>query len=169
MKENIQELYSKRSGLLHDMIEANNSPSMDEILNSRDFQTSLVGDLVSGKKNITDWSLHDNNGSIEDLTSNEDNSFDVSYNFSFKFKYNEIPVQLSLFINGTIDVRWRGSNRPATYTNPAETPQPEIDNRTFGKYLDLSLFSDEGQEISLKWVTPDLKQKIVISILSPYF
>lgn len=164
----INELYSKRSANLGEIVDNDNNPSKDEIFNSKDFQVNLINDLINKKQNVERWTVHKSSGSMSDLESTEDNQFNVDYDFDFVYNFHGIKIPLTLFINGAIDVNWHGSHRPATHWNPAESPEPSIDNRTFGKHVDLALFDDDGSEISLTWLTPDLKVKVVKSIISPY-
>jgi hypothetical protein len=164
----INELYSKRPANLEEIVDGSGNPSKDEIFNSKDFQVNLVNDLINNKKNVESWSVRKSSGSMSDLQSTEDNQFDVDYDFDFIYNFHGIKVPLTLFINGAIDVNWQGSHRSATHYNPAESPEPSIDNRTFGKSLDLALFDDDGSEINLTWLTPDLQIRVAKSIISPY-
>lgn len=164
----INELFSKRPANLDEIADGDANPSKDEILNSKDFQVNLINDLINNKKNVDSWSVMQSSGSMQDLQSTEDDEFNVDYDFDFVYNFHGIKVPLTMFINGAVDVNWSGSYRSATHWQPAEYPEPEIDNRSFGRGLDLALYDDDGSEISLQWLTPELKTRVVKSIISPY-
>lgn len=166
--EMINELFSRRKADLDEIVNGEANPTKDEILNSKDFQVNLINDLINKKKNVNSWEVRKSSGSIEDLQSTDNDKFPVDFDFDFVYNFHGIPVALTLFINGEIDVNWNGSQRSATYLQPAESPQPEIDQRSFGRNLDLALYDDDGSEISLTWLSPELQTKVVISIISPY-
>jgi hypothetical protein len=163
----LNELFTKRSANLDEILDGDNNPSLDEILNSREFQTNLINDLITGMKNIVSWKVVDHTGSIDDIERDE-NTFNIDYSFDFVYKFKDSDIRLTLYIIGTVDVDWIGSYRSATHYNPEEAPQAKIDYRELGRMLDLSLFDDGGNEISLKWLTPELELKVVKSIINPY-
>jgi hypothetical protein len=164
----INELFSKRPANLAEIVDGDGNPSKDEILNSKDFQVNLINDLVNNKKNVDSWRVIQSKGSTNDLESTDDDKFAVDYDFEFVYNFHGIKVPLTLFINGNVDVNWSGRHIPATHMQPAEHPESEIDYRTLGRDLDLALFDDDGSEISLTWLTPELKTSVVKSIISPY-
>lgn len=164
----INELFSRRKADLDEIVDGEANPSKDEILNSKDFQVNLINDLINKKANVNSWQVRQSSGSMADLESTEDDRFPVDYDFDFVYNFHGIPVPLTLFINGEIDVNWKGQHRSATHWQPAEAPQPEIDQRSFGRGLDLALYDDDGSEISLTWLSPELKNKVVKSIIDPY-
>lgn len=164
----INELYSsRRASNLESIVDEDKNPSKDEILNSKDFQVNLINDLLA-KKNVDSWTVRQSNGSMDDLDSTQDHRFPVDFDFDFVYNFHGIKVPLTLFINGEVDVNWKGSHRSATHSNPSEHPEPEIDNKNLGRGLDLGLFDDDGSEVSLTWLSPDLKTKVVKSIIGPY-
>jgi hypothetical protein len=162
----INELYSKLTANLQEIMDGDGNPSKEDILNSKDFQVNLVNDLIS-KKNISDWEIYDEHGSIADANS-ENDQFAIEYTFNFKYKYKETLLGLTLFINGEVDIDWVGGHAPETRYNPAEYPTPKVDDTNLGRSLDLALFDSDGSEISLTWLTPDLEKRVVKSIISPY-
>lgn len=165
----INELYSsRRASNLEHIVDEENSPKKDEILNSKDFQVNLINDLIDKKKNVDSWTVRKSSGSIQDLESDDDTQFPVDFDFDFVYNFHGIKVPLTLFINGEVDVNWSGSHRSATYWNPSESPEPEIDKRSLGRGLDLALFDDDGSEISLNWLTPEIQTRVVKSIIDPY-
>jgi hypothetical protein len=166
--EMINELFSRRKADLDEIVNGEANPSKDEILNSKDFQVNLVNDLINKKANVNSWEVRQSNGSLNDLESTEDDKFPVDFDFDFVYNFHGIPVSLTLFINGEVDVNWNGSHRSATHWQPAEHPEPEIDQRSFGRDLDLALYDDDGSEISLTWLSPELQTKVVKSIIAPY-
>jgi len=167
-EEMINELYSKRPASLAEIVDGSENPSKDEILKSKDFQVNLINDLVNNKRNVKSWEVYDKKGSIEDLRGTDDNRFNIDYDFNFTYNYKGVDIPLTLFINGDVDVDWVGSYRSASHWNPAEYPEPEIDQRSLGRMLDLALFDDDGSEIGLTWLTPELETQVVKSIISPY-
>ena len=164
----INELFSRRKADLDEIVNGEANPSKDEILNSKDFQVNLINDLINKKANVNSWEVRKSSGSMEDLQSINDNKFPVDFDFDFVYNFHGIPVALTLFINGEVDVDWKGSNRSATHWQPEESPRPEIDQRSFGRGLDLALYDDDGTEISLHWLSPELRTKVVKSIIDPY-
>jgi len=164
----VNELYSKRSASLAEIVDGSENPSKDEVLKSKDFQVNLVNDLINNKKNVKSWTIRDQHGSMEDLRDTDDDRFHVDYDFDFVYNYKGVDVPLTMFINGDVDVDWRGSYRSATHWQPAEHPEASIDYKNLGRMLDLALFDDDGSEISLTWLTPELRNQLVKSIISPY-
>lgn len=161
-------MFSKRSANLDEIVDGDGTPTPEQVLNSKDFQVNLINDLINNKRNIIEWKVIDNSGSINDLENGDDDSFDIDYSFDFKYNYKGVPVPLTLFINGRVDVKWMGKYISATYYNPPEYPQPEVDDKSLGKTLDISLFDDDGSEIGIQWLTPDLEAKVAKAIISPY-
>lgn len=160
----INELYSsRRASNLEEILDSDANPSKEEVLNSKDFQVNLINDLV-GKKNIDSWTVHKSSGSIDDLESENDKKFRVDYDFDFKYNFHGIKVPLTLFINGEVEV----DHKPTKSWTPREYSKPSIDYNTLGNHVDLALYDDDGSEISLTWLTPELKAKVVKSIISPY-
>jgi hypothetical protein len=164
----INELFSKRPANLDEIADGDANPSKDEILNSKDFQVNLVNDLVNNKKNVDSWKVVQSSGSMDDLQSTEDDQFNLDYDFDFVYNFHGIKIPLTLFINGNVDVNWDGRYVSATHWQPAEHPRAEIDYRNLGTGLDLALYDDDGTEVSLQWLTPELKNRVVKSIISPY-
>lgn len=164
----INELFSKRPANLEEIIDSDANPTQEQIFKSKDFQVNLVNDLINNKRNVTSWEVYDKHGSMEDLQGSDDDSFNIDYTFNFKYNYKGTEIPLTLFINGEVPVNWHGSYRSATHYNPSEYPEPSIDDRSLGGSLDLALFDDDGSEISLTWLTPELQSKVVKSIISPY-
>lgn len=161
-------MFSKRSANLDEIIDGEQNPSPEEILKSRDFQTNLINDLINNKRNVSSWEVYEQSGSIQDIDNQDDNDFDIDYMFNFKYNYKGVEIPLSIFINGTVDVNWVGKYISATHWQPAEYPQPEIDEKSLGRMLDFSLFDDDGSEVDISWLTPELERKVAKSIISPY-
>lgn len=161
-------MFSKRSANLDEIIEGDATPTPEDVLQSKDFQINLINDLINNKNNVIEWKVIDNSGSMEDLRGGNDDSFDIDYSFDFKYNYKGTPVSLTIFINGQVDVDWVGKYISATHWQPAEYPNAELDYKNLGKMLDIALYDEDGSEISLQWLTPDLEAKVAKSIISPY-
>lgn len=166
-KITLNELFSKRNANLAEIVDGADNPTSTEILNSDDFLGSLFSDLVMNR-NISNWQIMQKAGSMEDIDNENQDSLKIDYDFKFTYNYKGIPVGLNLFMDGEIYIRWQGRYRPQTHTSPAEHPQPYPDQRTMGEYVNLSLYDDEGEQINIDKLTPDLKLKVVKAILSPY-
>lgn len=171
----LAEMFSKRSANLDEIIDGENNPSKEDVLESEDFQKNLINDLINNKRNVTDWTVFEHSGSMDDLESTEDDGFNISYDFHFVYNYKGTPIQLSLYITGDVDVNWDGRYVSATHWQPAEYPESEIDYKNLGRQLDITFFDDEGSELNLvrkdngnSWFTPELKNKVAKSIISPY-
>lgn len=161
-------MFSKRSANLDEIIDGDNTPTPEEIYNSKDFQVNLINDLINNKRNVIEWKVIDNSGSMEDLKGDADDSFNLYYSFDFKYTYKTTQVPLTIFISGDVDVNWDNGYISATHWQPAEHPSAEINNKNLGRNLDIALYDDDGGEISLTWLTPDLEAKVAKSIISPY-
>lgn len=161
-------MFSKRSANLDEIVDGDQNPSLEEILKSKDFQVNVINDLINNKRNVVSWEVYEKSGSMEDLESDSDDRFPIDYTFNFTYKYKETEIPLTLFINGDVDVDWIGRHISASHYQPAEYPEPKIDEKNLGRMLDIALFDDDGSEIDIQWLTPDLVTKVAKSIISPY-
>jgi hypothetical protein len=143
--------------------------STDALLNSKEFQTKLVHDTISG---LVKWEVK------EDMTKEPDDDGwgDMVIPYLYKdlktlYQYNGRPIELNLFIEGeNLPVKTTGSHSPATQLQPAEHPAPESVQYAYNS--DISLFDEHGAEIPFTWLnkTPQIKEKFIQKIVSglPY-
>ena len=171
----LTEMFSKRAANLEEIIDSENNPSQEDVYESDDFQKNLVNDLINNKRNVSDWTVFEHSGSMEDLESNDDDSFPINYEFHFTYNYKGTAIPLSLYITGNVDVNWSGRYVSATYLQPPEYPEAEVDYKNLGRMLDIAIYDNDGGEVKMinkttgnKWVTPELEKKIAKSIISPY-
>jgi hypothetical protein len=171
----LAEMFSKRTANLEEIIDNESNPSKEDVFESDDFQKNLINDLINNKRNVSDWTVFEHSGSMKNLQSTEDDSFNINYEFHFTYNYNGVPIKLSLYITGSVDVNWSGKYISATHWQPAEYSEPEVDYKNLGSMLDVALYDDDGSEIKLinkstgnKWLTPELEKKVAKSIISPY-
>lgn len=166
MKKTTNESITKNSANLDDII--NNVDEMDLIIKSKEFQTSLINDLINNKRNIVEWKLMDSSGGLGDVEQGtiKDN-FDIDYSFDFKYRYNGKIIPLTLFITGNIHYNISPS-RNGDWLNAPEGGEVEVDKQNLGSGLDLALFDQDGSEISIKWLTPDLEKKLTKQIMQEY-
>lgn len=189
----VNESLTKNPANLDDIV--NNVDQMDTLLNSREFLTTLINDLMNSKRNVVEWKLVDeNNGADRIDPEGLTDSFNVEYSFDFKYNYitaeerkqhektnqelrrrgqpeklfpkGEI-IPLTMYINGSVSFA-RGEVRPGNHFTPPEGGEMNIDMNHLGDNLDLSLFDKDGDELNLKWLTPELEKKVTQSILKDY-
>lgn len=157
---------TKNPANLDDII--NNTDKMETLLNSREFLTNLVNDLINNKRNVVEWKLVDGSGSVEDVDHESlKNSFGVDYSFDFKYRYNGQIIPLTIFITGDVYFK-RPQYRDATHMQPAEGGEAVIDDQDLGNQLDLSLFDKDGSEVNISWLTPELEKQVTKSIIKDY-
>ncbi len=168
----ISELFSKRTASLEEIVDGDGNPSVEEVIKSDHFQKSLFSDIVSGKRNLSDWKVMQKSGDMNSLSSTDDTSFPIHYDFDFTYNYKGNPIPLTLIISGDVPVSWNGRHIPATRYQPAEAPEPSVD-RDLGRNVEIHLYAD-GSEIPLvrqdgvAWMTPQIKNDVANSVLSPY-
>lgn len=136
--------------------------STDAILNSKEFQTRLVHDIIN---NVVKFK--EEYGVIEDIDDNgwgDDVIPRLEKNYSFDYNYNGRPYNLALDLEGrNLPVKSTGQHIPASHLQPAEYPEPES--------IDYSgvdvMFWDDGTEIKMPWFDKNaqLKDKFVRSII----
>lgn len=166
MKQKTNESISKNSANLDEIM--HNTDEMDALLNSREFITTLINDLLNNKRNIVEWKIVDGNGSANDIDGDSiKDTFGVDYSFEFKYKYQDVVVPLTLFITGNIPFNV-SPRRSGDWFTPPEGGEVSIDFNKMGSDLDLSLFDKDGSELNVKWLTPDLSSKVAKQILQDY-
>jgi hypothetical protein len=167
VKDLIKESLTKYSANLDEIMD--NVDQLDEIINSKEFLTTLINDLINNKRNVTEWKLMDSHNGLEDVDpfDNEKDRFEIEYSFDFKYKYQDKIIPLTLFINGDVYFS-RTPYRSASHMQPAEGGEAEVDYKNLDYGLDLSLFTQDGDEVNIKWVTPDLKKRLVQQLLKDY-
>lgn len=157
---------TKNPANLDDII--NNTDKMEALLNSREFLTNLVNDLITNKRNVVEWKLVDGKGSADDIDHESlKNSFGVDYSFEFKYRYNGQIIPLTIFITGEVSFD-RAPYSNATRMQPAEGGEAVIDDQDLGNQLDLSLFDKDGGEVNISWLTPELEKQVTKSIIKDY-
>lgn len=168
----MNELFSKRSASLEDIMDGDKNPNTDEVIKSDHFQKSLFEDLFRDKKKFTDWKLDKKKGSVDDVMHNQDETFPVSYEFSFNYKYKDTIIpRLKLLITGHVNVKWSSGYHSQSSNKAAE--YADVDSDHLGDDLELKLYADNN-EIPLRrldgkdWMTPTLKRNIAKAVLSPY-
>lgn len=166
MVNTIAESLTKYSANLDEIMD--NIDQMGELLNSKQFLTTLVNDLISGKRNVTQWKIMDQSGSLEDVDpETENDSFDINYSFDFNYKYGDKVIPLSIFISGDVYFT-RTPYRSGNYFTPPEGGEAVIDDKSLGQTLDVALFDKDGRDLNIKWLTPDLKEKLIQQIIKDY-
>jgi hypothetical protein len=166
MKKSTNESITKKSANLDEIV--NNVDEMDALLRSREFLTTLVNDLINNKRNIIEWKLVDGNGSVSDVDSQElKDTFGVEYSFDFKYNYQGKTLMMTLFVSGEVPFKV-SPVRSGNYFTPPEGGEVSVDYKNMGKELDLSLFDQDGSEIDISWLTPELEEKLTKQILQDY-
>jgi hypothetical protein len=142
----INELFSKREANLSDIMDGDQTPTIDEIIKSDHFQKNLFKDLISNKSKFTDWKIDKANGASDNDITKDETIPTYTFKFNYNYKDNKIP-RLGLVITG----------------------DPTKENST----VDLSL-QHEGKDVPLRrldgkdWMTPSIKNEVAKSVLSPY-
>lgn len=166
MKKLTIESFTKFNANLDEIM--GNVDEMDQLLNSREFITTLITDLISGKRNVVEWQLVDGHGKSEDVDSDSlKDEFGINYSFEFKYRFKDQVIPLTIFIAGDVKLI-KTPYRSASYLQPAEGGGNEVDFNDLGRELDLSLYDKDGSEINIKWLTPDLKKKVTREIIKDY-
>lgn len=136
--------------------------SVDSTLNSKEFQTRLVHDIMN---NVVKFK--EEYGVIDDV---EDNGFGdnviprLEKNYTFEYNYGGRMFNLELDLEGrNLPVQSTGQNIKGGYYTQDEYPTPES--------IDYSgvdiIFWEDGAEIKMPWLDKNaqLKDKIVRSII----
>lgn len=166
MKKTTNESITKHSANLDDII--NNVDELDVLLNSREFITSLVNDLINGKRNVVEWKLVNGNGSTEDIEPYSlKDTFGVDYSFDFKYKYQNKVISLTIFITGNVPVNIKPVNN-GDHMTPPSGGNIGVDYKNMGKDLSLGLFDQDGSEINVSWLTSELKARVTKELLQDY-
>lgn len=148
--------------------ELENSDNRGAILNSKDFQTKLVYDVINqNKATIRDWDeQYSQVDPVDDNGWGEDTIKYLYKYYDFKYHYNEHVFDLNLEIIGEdLPVATTGDYSPATQLQPEEHPEAEnVD------YTDIQItFSDEDErdEINTEWLDKDtnLRKKLATTLL----
>lgn len=164
MKKTTNESITKNTANLDEIV--NNIDEMDAILGSRDFITNLFNDLRNNRRNVAEWKLVSGSGNAQEIDPETiDNYFGVDYIFDFKYKYLDKVVPLTLYIVGKVYFN-RSDYRGASHTQPAEGGEAVVDEKDLGKNVDLTLMDNEGEEINISWLTPELKIQVAKAILN---
>ena len=152
--------------------EINNDDNRTEIVNSKDFQTKLVTDIINqNKQTVTDWEEDYRVGDSKDI---DDNGWginvlkDLYRLYKFKYHYGPHIFDLNLELMGDdLPAIMSGEHIPATHLQPAEYPEAEgLDYSgvqfTFGD-------EEERDAIETKWLDNDeeLRKKLAYSLLGP--
>lgn len=134
----------------------------DELLNSKEFQTRLIHDIINGVVKFKD-----EYGVIDDVDDNgwgDDVIPRLEKQYSFVYNYNGRPFNLGLDLQGTnLPVTSSGQNIKGNYYTQDEYPTPESVD-----YSNMEVFFwNEGTEIKMPWFEKNykLKDKFVRSIL----
>ena len=147
--------------------EIENTDNYLNIINSKEFQTQLVYDIISKNPNITDW-----NEALSSVDDVEDDGWGdnviphLEKNYTFTYNHGNQPYKLTLDLEGhNVPISMEGSSIPATHLQPAEYPEP-----SYADYSDIEItFGDEYLNDSFKtdWLDKngDLRNKLITSIL----
>lgn len=150
--------------------EIKNDDVRGEILNSREFQTKLVTDIVNqNNQTISDWK--EEYSQVDDVEDDGWGTDTIKYlykYYNFKYHYNEHIFNLNLEIIGEdLPVVTTGTNIPATQLQPAEYPEAESVD-----YSDIQVTIGDDEErdaINTKWLDDNkqVKAKLANSLLGP--
>lgn len=166
MKKVTNESITKNSANLDQIL--NNVDETEKTLQSKEFQTVLVNDLINGQRNVTEWKITDGNGSVSDIDpATLKDYFDIDYSFEFKYKYKGKLYQLSLFISGLVHFNVNPVDN-GNWVNAPSGGEAVVDDKNLGNGLDLALYDQDGSEISIKWLTPELEKKLTKQIIKDY-
>lgn len=166
MKKRVNETLTKKDANLDEIV--NNVDELEKLLGSREFLTTMINDLVNNKRNVVEWKLVDGVGSVDDIDSQSlKDTFGVDYNFDFKYNYQGKIVPLTLFISGEVPFNVT-PKRGGDYLTPPEGGEVKVDYNNMGKNLDLGLFDQEGSEVDISWLTPELESRVTKEILQDY-
>lgn len=166
MKQKTNESITKYDANLDEIV--NNSDELDTLLNSREFITQLINDLINDKRNVVEWKLVNGNGSTDDVEMNTlKETFGVDYEFAFKYKFGEKVIPLSIFISGEVPFKATPVMKYNRDT-PLEGGEVTADYKNMGSQLDLGLFDLDGGELNIKWLTPEMVKNVTKGILQDY-
>ena len=135
----------------------------DATLNSREFQTRLIHDIMNKVIKV-----NDEGGVIDDI---EDNGFGddvvprLEKTFNFDFVFNGQPYHFNMDFEGrNLPVSTSGQNMPATNLQPAEFPEAE--NVDYSG-VNVLFWDENGSEIKMPWLEKNdqLRDKFVRSIM----
>lgn len=147
-----------------------NNDELGQIYNSREFLTTLFNDLVHNKRNVIEWKVMGAHNGSEDASLYDDSAygdFKVDYDFDFVYNYKGKQLKLTMLINGNITFTQGKTNSGDRFTPPSGG-EMNIDQNSLGNDLDLTLFDNEGKEVSTTWLTPDLKKKVIDQVMKDY-
>jgi hypothetical protein len=166
MKKVTNESLTKNSANLDEII--GNVDQMDALINSREFVTSLINDLINNKRNVVEWKLVDGNGSLDSIDPHTiKDTFGIDYSFDFKYKYQDQVVPLTIFISGEVPFKVSPRVRGDYFTQP-EGGEATVDYKYLANNLDLGLFDQDGTDIDISWLTPELKKRVTTEIIKDY-
>jgi len=166
MKTTTNESITKNTANLDEIV--NNVDELDAILNSREFITKLIDDLRNKKRNVVEWKLVDGKGTTDDIDPHSiADTFGVNYIFDFKYKFGDKIIPLSIIISGEVPFDVTPHKRGNWFT-PPEGGAVTVDYKNMGSGLDLGLFDQDGSELNIKWLTPELRSSVTKEILQNY-
>ena len=150
------------------MKEIKEEENFASMVNSRDFQVSLMNDLATKNynNNITDFDINTTYSNIDDLNDFDD-IITFEYGADFVYNFNENKISLYLSIDGDVPFDISGEYRSATYLSPPEKPRIE---KADYKYATINLYTKDGEQIDISWVNKNnqLKQKIIENLIGEF-
>jgi len=193
VKQLINEFLSKHDANLDSII--SNKDEKTELYKGRKFLTEFVNNLqnlnnfakelsndltnidpntMDGKNQpnskIVNWRLEQKSGSLEDVDPHDDEATNIpiNYIFDFDYKFDGNVYPLSLSIEGVVYFS-RTPYRSGNYFTQPEGGEANIDYKDIGNTTKLTLHDrEDGDEIDISWLTPQIKNKIVGQIVSNY-
>ena len=137
--------------------ELENDDNRGTILNSKDFQTKLVYDVINqNKATIRDWD--EQYSQVDPIVDDGWDGQQIKYlykSYDFKYHYNEHVFNLNLEIIG--------ENLPVGATQLQPEENPEAENVDFSNIQITFSDEDERDEINTEWLDNDQNLRIKLA------
>ena len=147
----------------------------NQLLNSKEFQTNLVNDIITNFDNQSKFreiNVMYQQNNVDDLEIDEGGNtpLNLTYDLDITYVFNGKPIKLSVLLEGN-NVRYEAEEffDTGSYDTPPST------DFEFKKIdwddIDLKIFTEDGDEINFDWLYKNTKLygNVVRSLIKPFF
>lgn len=128
-------------------------------LNSREFLTQLVNDLLTGSQNVKNLKIYQESipaARSVDMSDTEGSVDDVLCEFSFTYLYNGHQIPLQIIFSGTVYFDVKSINSNGDGYNTQAISGVAIGNKDYSG-MEIAIRTKSGQELDTTWLNTNDK------------